>query len=106
MPNYTGGMSICPFYQRESRLSIVCEGYCQEQQIGMKFRTEAEKIQWQQKYCLRFYYPRCPVAATVLWHYQDQENPAAQCAVPSREKPGCKKQPRSRVNGLAAETKA
>ena len=85
MPNYTGGMSICPFYQRESRLSIVCEGYCEEQQIGMKFRTEEEKLQWQQKYCLRFYYPRCPVAATVLWHYQDQENPAAQCAVPSRE---------------------
>ena len=53
MPNYTGGMSICPFYQRESRLSIVCEGYCQEQQIGMKFRTEAEKLQWQQKYCMR-----------------------------------------------------
>ena len=102
MPNYTGGMSICPFYQRESRLSIVCEGYCQEQQIGMKFRTEAEKLQWQQKYCLRFYYPRCPVAATVLWHYQDQENPAAQCAVPSREEPGCETIPYPRVSGLGA----
>lgn len=73
MANYTGGMAVCPFYQRESRLSIICEGYCEDQQVGMKFRTEEEKRAWQREYCLRFYYPRCPLAATVLAHYRGQE---------------------------------
>mgnify|MGYP005760012999 CR=1 FL=1 len=84
MANYTGGMAVCPFYQRESRLSIICEGYCEEQQVGMKFRTEAEKRAWQREYCLRFYYPRCPLAATVLAHYRGQEQAGQGGCCPDR----------------------
>lgn len=73
MANYTGGMSVCPFYEREARLSIVCQGFSETQQLGMKFASEAEKLKWQREYCLRFYYPRCPVAATMLGYYRRQE---------------------------------
>ena len=70
MPNYTGGVSVCPFYQREANLSITCEGFSPEQEISMKFSSSKEKLKWQREYCLRFYYPRCLIAATVLEHYR------------------------------------
>lgn len=73
MPNYSGGVAVCPFYQRESGRSIICEGYAPEQQVSMKFNSGKEKLRWQQEYCLRFYYPRCPLAATVLAHYRQEE---------------------------------
>lgn len=75
MPNYTGGVAVCPFYQRESGLSIICEGYSPEQQVSMKFNSSKEKLRWQREYCLRFYYPRCPLAATVLAHYHRGDMP-------------------------------
>ena len=74
MSNYSGGMAICPFYQREARLSIICEGYTPQQNLMMRFESEAEKQRWQQEYCLRYYYPRCPLAATILHHYRQKES--------------------------------
>lgn len=73
MSNYSGGMAICPFYRREAKLSIICEGYTEKQQLGMKFENEKEKLRWQQEYCLRYYYPRCPLAGAVLNHYRQKE---------------------------------
>ena len=55
MPNYTGGASVCPFYQRETPSSIICEGVGPCQHTSMKFCGERDKLRWQREYWLQFY---------------------------------------------------
>ena len=60
MPNYTGGASVCPFYQRETPSSIICEG------VGP----------CQQEYCLQFSYGKCPLAGGLLHYYEQEDLPS------------------------------
>lgn len=50
----------CPFYIRESRLSITCEGADEHAEFAAKFETQAEKLEWQQNRCFQFH-PDCPI---------------------------------------------
>jgi hypothetical protein len=73
MPHFNGGMAVCPFYERESRLSIVCEGDSESRNFGIKFRSEEDKCDWEKKYCLGFFYSQCPMAAALLRQYREHE---------------------------------
>src|SRR5699024_7976406 len=48
MPNYSGGMAICPFYAREAQYSIFCAyDPCDIQDVGgvaLKFRSVEGKV--------------------------------------------------------------
>lgn len=76
MANFTGGMAICPFYNRETGLSIYCSLYPDSFEshddifascsISCKFSSSDEKVKYQRRYCLRYYYPYCPLAGLFL----------------------------------------
>lgn len=69
MPNYFGGMAICPFYYRESKLSISCSidiSLPQEFDIALRFRDETNKRSFICRYCLTYTYAACPVAKVLL----------------------------------------
>ena len=77
MSNYSGGVSVCPFYVKESGLSMQCAENpekCEETEvdalnqcsISLKFPSSKAKLKHQREYCLRFNYPYCPLAAFYL----------------------------------------
>lgn len=77
MPNYSGGVSVCPFYCRESDLTISCgndnaltttdsSDPLKDCVLSVKFKSSETKLEYQKKYCLRYYYPYCPLAAFLL----------------------------------------
>lgn len=73
MPNYSGGMSICPFYTREAQYTIFCAyDPCDIQDVGsvaLKFRSVEGKAAHQRKRCLSYNYPRCPIARAYFAEY-------------------------------------
>ena len=73
MPNYAGGMSICPFYAREAQYTIFCcYDPCDIQDVGsvaLKFRSVEGKVAHQRKRCMSYNYPRCPVARAYFGEY-------------------------------------
>lgn len=73
MPNFTGGMAVCPFYVREAKYSIYCAyDPCDIQDIAcvsLKFGSVDSKFEHQRKRCLSYNYPRCPVARAYFAEY-------------------------------------
>ncbi|MFR1036970.1 MAG: hypothetical protein ACLSF7_13215 [Acutalibacteraceae bacterium] len=58
----------CPFYIRESLLSITCEGEDEQTEFAAKFKTQAEKLDWQKKRCFQVH-PDCPFYRTAAQKY-------------------------------------
>lgn len=60
----------CPFYERESKFSITCEGTDESNRVSIKFNSEREKIEHQAKECYR--YPNeCEIAKMCKKKYAD-----------------------------------
>lgn len=58
-------MVQCPFYLRDNKLSIACEGILRETETLTKFKNEEEKGKFQKAQC--FQYPNtCPIARHIL----------------------------------------
>lgn len=69
MSNLSGGMAICPFYDRETSLSIGCSidiSSPQDFDISLKFKDISNKCSFQKRYCLTYTYAACPVAKVLL----------------------------------------
>lgn len=64
MSNSTGGgKTVCPFYLKEAKFSITCEGIILGTQMMTRFGSEEEKLNHQKCHCMRFTYKdTCPAA--------------------------------------------
>ena len=60
-------IAICPYYRRESKNSITCEGICQCDTVysSVKFDFETDKRCWVERYCATFKYKNCPYARMI-----------------------------------------
>lgn len=67
MGNTTGGgRAICPFYVKEAKQSITCEGLIDGADNMARFASADEKRVFQRERCERFdYEKRCPLAAAL-----------------------------------------
>lgn len=73
MDKYTGlTSSICPFYLRESQLSISCEGLTDGTRNVMKFNKLDDKHQYQRDFCFYKTYKGCPVYQAILKKYEEE----------------------------------
>lgn len=59
----------CPFYIRESLLSITCEGEDEQAEFAAKFKTQDEKLEWQKKRCFQVT-PDCPIYEAAARKYK------------------------------------
>ena len=59
----------CPFYIRESLLSITCEGEDEWTEMAAKFKTKEEKLEWQKNRCFQFE-PDCPIYRMAARKYE------------------------------------
>lgn len=77
MPNYVGGMSVCPFYLREADNSICCHENPSSHEDGTvnplddvvimaRFANPSSKLNYEKNFCLRYYYPYCPIASVLI----------------------------------------
>lgn len=75
MPNYSGGVTtVCPFYQRESKYQITCEGIICGSYTQTRFSSEAEKLEFMRKACASFEHAlRCPLARLLMQRYLDSK---------------------------------
>lgn len=66
MSNWSGGLVICPFYNREAKNSISCTHNESDTQnaydIWLRFPDSYTKFIYKRNYCSRYYYPNCEVA--------------------------------------------
>ena len=72
MATYTAGVkTICPFYIREARKSITCEGLIDGTDGMMRFDDEAAKQRYQEEHCeCADYFSRCRVAEALHKRYE------------------------------------
>lgn len=55
MANTAGGaLSVCPFYLRDEKKSITCEGFLNESRIKIEFRDSEQRENWQKNNCYLF----------------------------------------------------
>lgn len=74
MANHTGSArAICPFYVKEARLSITCEGLSEGTVCMTRFATTEEKTQYQAMNCEMYNYENCcRLAAALMTKYQEE----------------------------------
>lgn len=76
MGNFSGGgKAICPFYIKEARLSITCEGLIAGTCAMTRFLSVEQKIEFQEKHCDVYEYETtCPMAVVLFWKYAEEES--------------------------------
>ena len=71
MPNRTP--AACPYFVREKRLEICCEGMAAGMDTGLCFCREADRKEWFSAYCSGFQYLHCPYAHMIGGKYEREE---------------------------------
>lgn len=75
MANTSGdGRAVCPFYDHDIRLGIVCEGLIEEAVDVIRFRTDEEKELFRKRRCDSFEYARSCVIAKILTEKYEEAN--------------------------------
>jgi hypothetical protein len=75
LANYKGGATtICPYYEREAKLSISCQGVIDESQNMTKFESTEAKKKWQENVCFTYQYDKCPIVKILE---ATEENPVS-----------------------------
>jgi hypothetical protein len=74
--NFTAGAkTICPFYIKEAKKSVTCEGLRPRMDTMIRFTSEADKRRFQHLNCERYGYEyRCLYAAALLSKYDEEGN--------------------------------
>nr|DAZ40901.1 MAG TPA: hypothetical protein [Caudoviricetes sp.] len=67
MSGYRGGVFKCPFYSRDYRDYLNCEG------AQVKLPKE-ELAEYTRRYCANKEWRRCPIDRALLLHYERTEN--------------------------------
>lgn len=63
----------CPFYIKEARLSITCEGFLYKTHDAVKFNAEADRAAIVELYCKSKDWATCPRAEILIKKYQRKE---------------------------------
>ena len=76
MANWKGGVeTVCPFYKRESKYMISCEGFYSGSELATRFKKAKEKEGWQKKVCFNLEMcPLCPVYNLLQAKYENIGN--------------------------------
>ena len=61
MKRYVSVKAKCPFYQKENRFMVICEGVCEESVTHIAFPSPSTCYRFKEKYC-RNDHTICPVA--------------------------------------------
>lgn len=70
MPHYV--IAMCPFYIRESAMSITCEGFLTDNSYNTtKFSSEKDKIEYQRVCCWREEWCKCKLAKILNKKYEE-----------------------------------
>jgi len=74
--NYTfGSRTVCPFYLKEARKSITCEGLADGTMSMTRFASEEEKQRFQAENCEMYNFDRfCPMAAALMRKYEEKNH--------------------------------
>lgn len=74
MANFSfGARTVCPYYIREYKISLTCEGFIQGTCCVTRFADEAAKIKYQANVCECYdYLSRCKIAAAVHEKYKEE----------------------------------
>lgn len=59
---YEKPLPQCPFYEKESRRTVICEGVVERNRLHMKFATEGTCAKYRMDYCYSMCWENCPVA--------------------------------------------
>ena len=70
--NWKGGAeTVCPFYKRESKYMISCEGFYGETELVTRFKKANDKDKWQKKVCFQMELcALCPVHSLLEAKYE------------------------------------
>ena len=52
--SYGSRNTKCPYFEKDSRLTITCEGMYKDTTVKTEFDTEGHKREFQQKYCFKY----------------------------------------------------
>lgn len=63
MPIRQQGYQICPFFVKESELSVTCEGVIPGVACTQRFAASKQRAEHQRRYCNSYDYSDCPWAA-------------------------------------------
>ena len=90
MASYSGGAkAFCPFYLKESKKSITCEGLIDGVDSLMRFRDETAKKNYQENHCnSERYYLRCRHAKALHEKYEEQTDEKIDLSRAGREAGG------------------
>ena len=69
--------AVCPFFVREKRLEICCEGMENGAYTGVCFPMEENRRRWFAAYCGSFQYERCPYARMIGGKYEQDTGKTA-----------------------------
>lgn len=62
-------LTVCPFYLDNTSNSIVCEGLQNKSKISQHFDKKADKAFYQNCYCYKFNYNKCPICKALKEKY-------------------------------------
>lgn len=61
----------CPFFEKEARLSITCEGLLYKTQEAVRFKTEDDRIAITEIFCKSNEWELCPRAKMLIQKYKE-----------------------------------
>lgn len=65
---------LCPFYRAEQECKILCTAAGDVDGIHVYFRRQAARTAWQERYCKKYDYTHCWIAAAVERQWEDEED--------------------------------
>lgn len=69
--------AVCPFYCKESKIQVVCEGLQKSQTLTIGFRNKTSMAKWQEKTCYNMdCLKNCPLAGLLMKKYEGEYNGA------------------------------
>ena len=71
MTDYRSVNVVCPFYRRETELSITCEGITDYCLVSVQFFTKKKKDQHQHIFCNKNYHC-CEVCQMLMSKYEEE----------------------------------
>lgn len=65
---------VCPFYQKENKTKIHCEGIDQHSLIQLYFVTKQFQLLHEEKYCMNINnYTKCPLYSVIARQYEKEK---------------------------------
>lgn len=69
---YTSVYVRCPFYRREARNVVKCEGIVDNSRLAMEFSSNIQKAEWKEMMCNEGY-TECPLYKVIIAEQYPEE---------------------------------